>query len=151
MPEPAKRPFSNARHKALLATPKPARSYFIMTRTGLFRPAEQTSNQCKEPGWPEYSYNLRMVFDGALKLDRNDFIVDHAQIDTMVRGLGLKGSCEDMTTRVLEALDAFMHERGIPMVACRCIIRATDPNAPAWLERVHVANGAHVEALRLLQ
>lgn len=137
--------------KARVADAQPARAYFIMNRVGTFRPSQASQNQCKEPGWPEYSYNLRMVFDGATKLDQNDFIIDHAQVDAMVRGLGLKGSCEDMTTRVLNALDQFMAERGIPMVACRCIIRATDPNSPAWLERVHVSSAAHVEALRLLQ
>ena len=131
--------------------PKPARAYFIMNRVGTFRPAHTTANQCKEPGWPEYSYNLRMVFDGNMKLDKNDFIVDHAQVDAMVRELGLTGSCEDIGTRVLNALDAFMAERKIPMVACRCVIRATDPNAPAWLERVHVSDPKHVEAMRLLQ
>lgn len=129
----------------------PGRSYFIMNRTGLFRPAAHTPNQCKEPGWPEYSYNLRMVFDGSMKLDRNDFIVDHAQVDKLVHELGLKGSCEDMTTRVLTALDAFMSARGINLLACRCTIRATDPNAPAWLERIHIANSAPSEVSRLLQ
>lgn len=131
--------------------PPPARAYFIMNRNGLFRPAETTSNQCKEPGWPEYAYSLRMVFDGSMKLDKNDFIVDHAEVDRLVRELGLKGSCEDMTLRILTALDAFMAKRGIPMVACRCVVRPTDPNAPSWMERVHVASREHVEALRLLQ
>jgi len=134
-----------------LATPLPARAYFIMNRTGSYRPSQMTSNQCKEPGWPEYTYALKMIFPGDMKLDANDFIVDHAEVDSMVRALAPKGSCEDMSARILTALDQFMHSRGIPMVACKCVIRPSDPTAPAWMERIHVTSGAHVEALRLLQ
>lgn len=134
-----------------IVTPAPARSYFIMNRVGTFRPSAPTPNQCKEPGWPEYSYSLRMIFPGNMKLDANDFIIDHAEVDTLVRALAPKGSCEDMSARILTALDQFMHGKGIPMIACKCVIRPTDPNAPAWMERIHVSSGAHVEALRLLQ
>lgn len=129
----------------------PARSYFIMNRTGVFRPSRSTTNQCKEQGWPEYAYSLRMVFPGDMKLDPNDFIVDHADIDQLVQTLRPPGSCEDMARTILTALDAFMAERKIPILACKCVIRPTDPTAPAWLERIHIASGAHVEAMRLLQ
>jgi len=137
--------------KQLTFARKPARSYFIMNRTGVFRPSEMTSNQCKEPGWPEYTYALRMVFPGDMKLDHNDFIIDHAEVDAMVRKLAPKGSCEDMSARILDALHELMAKKNLPMVACKCVIRPSDPTAPAWMERVHVADNAHVEALRLLQ
>lgn len=130
---------------------KPARSYFLMTRRGSFKPAHSTPNQCKEPGYSEYNYELRMVFDGNVPLDRNNFIVDHGKIDAMVRDLGLIGSCEDMTARILTALDAFMDAAGIPMLACRCIVKAVDPNAPAFLERIHISEAAPREVTRVLQ
>lgn len=129
----------------------PARSYFLMTRRGTFKPGRMTHNQCKEPGYSEYTYELRMVFDGAVKLDADAFIVDHQKIDEMVRGLGLAGSCEEFTTRILTALDSFMDAAGIPMLACRCTVKAVDPNAPAFLERIHIANGAPAEVTRVLQ
>lgn len=140
-----------AQRSPKLPTPEPARSYFVMNRIGRFTPAQFSSNQCKAPGYPEYQYALRMVFPGDMKLDSHDFIVDHAEIHAMVTKMALSGSCEDMTTLILRALDRFMTEHKIPMVACKCTIRPTDPEAPAWLERIHVAPGAHVEALRLLQ
>lgn len=125
-------------------------SYFVMTRKGTFRPAQHTTNQCKEPGWPEYAYELRMVFRGDMQLDRDGFIVDHADIHEMVVNLGLAGSCEQFSTRILTALDSFMSNSGIPMLACRCIVRAIDPNAPAWLERLHIYREAPPEAVKLL-
>jgi hypothetical protein len=131
--------------------PSPARSFYIMNRTGLFRPSHTTPNQCKEPGWPEYAYALRMVFPGDMKLNHNDFIVDHAEVDKLVKGLTNVGSCEDITRAILTALDQFMASRKLPMLACRCTVRATDPNAPAWLERIHVHPTAPADALRLLQ
>lgn len=142
--------------KTVRVTPKlapraPARSYFLMTRRGRFKPSHATNNQCKEPGYSEYNYELRMVFDGNVKLDASHFIVDHAQIDTLVRELGLVGSCEDMTARILTALDGFMEAAGIPMLACRCTVKAVDPNAPAFLERIHIAEGAPQEVTRVLQ
>lgn len=131
-------------------TSEKPRSFFVMTRRGLFRPASHTQNQCKEPGWPEYSYELRMVFRGDMALDESGFIVDHAEIDSMIQELRLTGSCEEFTTRILHSLDKFMSSAGIPMVGCRCIVRATDPNSPAWLERLHIAPQAPQEAVRLL-
>jgi hypothetical protein len=134
-----------------LPAPEPARSYFVMNRVGRFTPAHHTSNQCKAPGYPEYTYMLRMVFPGDMKLDANGFIIDHAQVNDMVVKLAATGSCEDMARVILTALDQFMTAKRIPLVACKCIIRPTDPDAPAWMERIHVAPGSHVEALRLLQ
>lgn len=130
---------------------KPARSYFLMTRRGNFKPAKMTHNQCKEPGYSEYTYELRMVFDGAVTLDPNAFIVDHQKIHDMITALGLAGSCEEFTTRILTALDGFMDAAGIPMLACRCTVKAVDPNAPAFLERIHIAEGAPAEVTRVLQ
>lgn len=126
------------------------RSYFVMTRRGTFRPTHYTSNQCKEPGWPEYSYELRMVFRGEMDLDKDGFIVDHAEINHMIQKMQLTGSCEKFTIAILGSLDKFMSSANIPMVACRCIVRATDPNTPAWLERLHIAPAAPAEVVRLL-
>lgn len=134
-----------------VAARKPARSYFLMTRRGNFKPARTTHNQCKEPGYMEYTYELRMVFDGAVKLDTNAFIVDHQAIHDMVTELGLAGSCEEITARILTALDTFMALEGIPMLACRCTVKPVDPNAPAYLERIHIAEGAPAEVSRVLQ
>lgn len=138
-------------HKPSTKLHVPVRSYFVMNRTGRFKPSHNSANQCKAPGWPEYVYTLRMVFPGDMKLDANDFIIDHAEVNDMVVKLAAAGSCEDMSRAILTALDKFMANKGIPMVACKCTIRPTDPEAPAWLERIHISPSAHVEALRLLQ
>jgi len=125
-------------------------SYFVMNRTGTFRPEKFTSNQCKAPKHPDYFYHLKMVFDGKVKLDADRFILDHQDVDDLVQGLVLNGSCEDMQLKIMERLAKMMGLKKIKMVACKCIISPVLPNGAAWLEFTSVPEKKHLSCLSLI-
>src|SRR5579885_2190456 len=109
------------------------KNYFIMYRRGQFHPSVMTNNQCGVMGVPEYYYSLKLVFDGDLKLDKDDFIIDHQVLDDIIQGLKLSSSCEDMQRKICEALTPFLvEERGLPLLGIRVEIHAGDRDAPGW-------------------
>lgn len=126
------------------------KSYFVMNRTGKFYPAKMTPNQCKAPGHSQYNYHLRMVFAGDAKLDQNNFLLDHQEVDDLVQGMMLKGSCEEMNQKITARLAKLMGAKAIPMVACKCTIRPMIPDGPAWLEFVTLPEEAHLNCLHFL-
>jgi len=126
------------------------KSYFVMNRTGKFTPEKTTSNQCKAPGHGQYFYHLKMVFLGGMKLDENSFILDHQDVDDLVTGLILQGSCEEMNRKIMERLAKLMGLKSIPMVACKCTIRPGLGDGPAWLEYTQVRADKYLHCLQLL-
>lgn len=124
-------------------------SYFIMNRTGEFEPYGMTSNQCKAPEHKKYYYHLKLVFDGECELDKDAFIVDHQEIDDLVASLPLLGSCEQMQLQLSRQLLPMFQDRDIPLLACKCVIKPTKSDGPAWLEYVSLKAPAYAACLAL--
>jgi hypothetical protein len=125
-------------------------NYFIMNRTGEFTPSKHTENQCKVEGHTKYFYHLVLVFDGAVKLNYDAFIVDHQELDSMITDLDLKGSCEEMHQKIAAHLIPMLEDdKELPLLACKCTIRPTKKDGPAWLEYVSLKAPAYAACLAL--
>ena len=72
------------------------RGYFITKNT-------QESNKCANQNQTTYKYIINIAFDSP-KLDDNGFIIDHNVIDDYIQGLVLKGSCEQMSDKIISKL-----------------------------------------------
>lgn len=116
-------------------------SYYIMHRTGKFKPAAFSTNQCKAPKHSDYHYELVMVFKGDAKLDESKFLLDHQNVDDAIVGLKLGGSCEQMHQKISKRIAKLMQERNLPMVACKCIIHPTVPPGAAHMKFVSFEDG----------
>lgn len=83
-----------------------------MSRKGTFKTHKPTENQCSREGEPLYTYEIKLVFLGAIKLDEEGFIVRHERIDSLVQSTLLFGSCEEMHRILFDAInEAFKHNR----------------------------------------
>lgn len=125
-------------------------SFFIMNRTGEFEPKFSTDNQCKVAGHTKYHYHLKLVFDGKCKLNADQFIIDHQLIDDLVTQLGLAGSCEEMHLHIRrELIPMLTKDHGLPLLACKCVIRPTKKDGAAWLEYVSLKSPEYAPCLAL--
>lgn len=113
-----------------------------MHRRGTFQPSENTSNQCKAEGHPEYHYHLAMVFSSAQALDKNEFIIAHEKIDKLIQKITLKGSCEIMHKKICSRLRGALERKGIELLGSKCRISPTLPNGPAYLEYVYLKDSS---------
>jgi hypothetical protein len=126
-------------------------SYFVMNRTGEFEPSGMTANQCGREGVGKYFYALKMVFEGACKLNEDDFIIDHQAIDDLVNEIELAGSCEAMQLRIKNALVPFLCKQyGLPMLAYKCTLYAGKKTGPAWMEYVSLRSPEYAPCLALV-
>jgi hypothetical protein len=129
--------------------------YFIMNRVGQIKLKADSKNQCKAIGHRDFQYQLRMVFDGTMKLDSRQYILDHQDVDTMIQKIGFIGSCEQIHQVLMLKLVAFMAKKKIPMRAARCVLKpiintghvsrpiwSVDTSVKAWLEYVHIEYGS---------
>lgn len=122
--------------------------YYVMHRTGQFKPAKFSSNQCKGPGHDKYHYELVMVFNGDASLDKDYFLLDHQNVDDVIQKMRLGGSCEQMHLKISRAISKLMKDHNLPMVACKCILRPTIPDGAAWMKFVSFEPGyQHTVAL----
>lgn len=124
------------------------KNYFIMYRRGEFHPSVMSSNQCGVEGVPTYFYSLKLVFDGDLKLNKDDFIVDHQVLDDIIQGLTLTSSCEDMQRAICSAITPFLSEKlELPLLGIRVEIHAGDRDAPGWMEYISLKDAAYAAIL----
>lgn len=103
-----------------------SQSYFILNRRGRIVPAKMTNNQCTEPGQKEYFYQMGLVFSGETKLNDNQWIVKHEDIDAMMQNLGHVGSCESMQLRIVKHIVPWLVKQGLPVLAYKCTIKPVD-------------------------
>lgn len=126
-------------------------SFYVMNRTGKFEPDYYDDNQCKAKGHLEYHYHIKLVFEGACKLNDDGFIIDHQEIDDVIQNLGLQGSCEEMHLDIRKKLIPALTEHfGLPLLACKCVIHPTKTPGAAWLEYVSLKDKASLPLLALL-
>jgi len=96
---------------------------YRMTRNGEFFRSENTPNQCKVKGHMRYEYQLVLVFDPRLRLDKDGFIIDHAELDDCIKKLELSGSCEEMHKHVFSGVRKLMRKKSIPLRGYKAIIK----------------------------
>lgn len=126
------------------------KNYFIMYRRGEFHPSVMTNNQCGVKGVDKYFYSLKMLFDGDLQLDKDDFIVDHQMIDDIICSMKLSGSCEDMQRNIVAAIEPFLaDEKELPLLGVRCELHAGDKDSPGWMEYVSLKEPRYAAMLGL--
>lgn len=95
---------------------------YVMERKGTFAPSSSSTNQCKGEGHELYSYICKLLFHPDQKLDDNDFLIDHLDVDTIVTGVQYEGSCERMHIQMQKALRKEFSKRGINVVAIKTTI-----------------------------
>lgn len=123
--------------------------YYVMHRIGRFEVEKSAENQCKAPGWPAYEYQLKMVFDGNMTLDTDGFIVEHQDIDDLVQGLKMTGSCELLVRKIVDRVTKMCGYKALPLLAIRGLIRPIGMQVSAWFEYAH-ADDAHLHTLMML-
>lgn len=125
--------------------------FYIMYRNGIILPTLHTPNQCKGPGHPVYYYRIGLVFPNSIKLDENDFIVDHSNIDDLIKSMDLTGSCETMHQVICKGIQQFFEERNIKLVACKCILKASETSNVAYMEYIYLNSKVNAFVLSAMQ
>lgn len=115
--------------------------FYIMYRNGIIVPPHPTPNQCKVEGHPIYYYTIGMVFPKDVQLDDNQFIIDHAYVDSLIsQQLSLTGSCEEMHKTICEHVRELFKSKDIPLVACKCTLKPSQGENAAYMEYVYLRN-----------
>ncbi len=84
---------------------------FILTRKGQFTTTSKSNNQCKEPGYHDYYYEIR-VKCGA-KLDNQGFVIDTRLLEEIVlEAVRKMDSCERLCLLTAQALYLNLVEHG---------------------------------------
>lgn len=125
--------------------------FYIITRSGIFIPSEFTGNQCKEVGHKSYNYHIKMVFlREEVDLNKEGYVVDHAEIGDLIHYLHLSGSCEEMHLKIHEALKNFFELKGIEFHGYRCTIQPDAYLGHASIEYVFLQDNIDSTVLSLL-
>lgn len=96
--------------------------YYTMMRTGTIVPSQHTDNQCKQNPTHIYDYECKILFGSSQKLDEQDFLIEHEEINKVIQSLGLKGSCERMASDIIEAVKKEFSERSISIAGLKITI-----------------------------
>lgn len=112
---------SNGVEKSLIIKTNTMQLY-TMNREGYFFPVRHTSNQCRQEGTNIYLYKCRIVFDQKQRLDKNQFLIDHIDVNEIIIGVKLSGSCETMAKEIMEELKFKLTSRNISYVAIKISI-----------------------------
>lgn len=113
-------------------------SVFIMQRSGIFNPKKHTSNQCKESGHNHYEYICKIAFAPNTKLDVNDFLIDHIDVNKTIMDCALKGSCEKMHLTIMQALMDELTLRDIKVMGIKLTIIPKYPGGLAELSYISI-------------
>lgn len=110
---------------------------YVMERRGIFSPNKHTNNQCKDVGHNHYEYNCKIAFHPTTKLDENDFLIDHVDVNQVIQDCLLNGSCERMHKRIMVNLQNILSERGIVAIAIKVTIIPKYPEGLANLTYIY--------------
>jgi len=77
---------------------------FKMTVSGFLLAAKPTPNQCVIEGHSTYAFEAVLIFPGNTPLDVDGFLVDTAEVKSMITEAPLYGSCEQMHLQLRELL-----------------------------------------------
>lgn len=117
-----------------------AMKFYLMERKGIFHPIHDTSNQCKDIGHKHYEYLCKVAFNPSTKLDDNDFLIDHMDIDSTIQGCLIHGSCERMHKTIMNNLLRKLESQGINVKAIKITIIPRYPDAMANLTYIYSDN-----------
>lgn len=102
---------------------------FIIHRKGKLETSFDTDNQCKEVGWKHYYYHVTIA---TKKRDKQNFVIDHERLDTIIQEIVINGSCESIVHEVYKAVSREM--KGIQ--AFKCTVSPTQHKGPSYMEYV---------------
>ena len=77
-----------------------------MTRTGTLLPTYATANQCKNVGETHYIYEIVCLFEEVL--DSKGFLIDHNDINNVVKNNQNVGSCEECLITIADNLQKIL-------------------------------------------
>lgn len=98
-------------------------SYPIITRSGIINmKGRQAPNQCKQKGHEIYGYTLAILFAHDVKLDENQFIIDHQFLDDAVQKVAIN-SCETMSKEILSTIEKLLVEKKISFIGIKLEIQ----------------------------
>lgn len=102
---------------------------FTINRSGTFRTKLSVSNQCKAPGHKKYSYLIRATCGP--KLDKNDFIIDHVQLDRGVQAVTKKiASCERLCEHIADMVRVMLFKNGADLLRVYVKVQPFTINKP---------------------
>lgn len=96
---------------------------YIMTRKGTFRPSGLSDNQCARDGHSLYHYIVKVICPGDLRLDKDDFIIKHEDIDEIIQISVLEGSCENMINTIVRNIINLFKVKAIMLLGIKCTIK----------------------------
>jgi ribosomal protein L21E len=118
--------------------------FYLMERQGMFQPSESTANQCKDVGHKYYEYKCKIYFDPSTKLDDDDFLIDHAEIDKTIQECNPLGSCEGMHKKIMSAIVKRFETEKVETLAIKVTITPKYPVGMANLTYIKVKDKAYV-------
>jgi hypothetical protein len=109
-----------------------------MERKGMFKvnPSDFRPNQCKVSGHEYYEYLCKIVFSEDTKLDSNQFVIDHQQVDNVIVNCKKIGSCEQYHTVMMNELINYFKKKEIPILAVKITIIPRFPDGQAQLSKI---------------
>jgi hypothetical protein len=103
----------------------------ILVRSGMAKVATVADNQCRDKGWTDYDYTLKV--HASCKLDKDGFIIDHSILHAAImQAFTSMGSCEELCMSIEHhvRLALLLHS-----VECRKIfVRIKPVNGLAYVE-----------------
>jgi len=85
---------------------------FTLNRLGVVTSNHSSSNQCKDFGWKDYRYEVRITCTD--KLDNDDFVIEHSRIhDEVARVFQTMGSCERLCLNIERAILKLVQSHGV--------------------------------------
>lgn len=107
-----------------------------MNRKGTFTMNKSYPNQCKVKGHKDYTYHMKIIFNPRVKLDNQDFLIDHFDVDNCIQECKKTGSCENIHQQISDAILQMFKKRKISVVAIRCDILPDNEQSIAILSYI---------------
>lgn len=103
----------------------------ILNRSGKVKASESSPNQCRDVGWTDYEYKVKVY--ASTKLDKDGFVIDHSILyQAIQQAFTNMGSCEELCMSIEHhvRLALLLHS-----VECRKIfVRIKPVNGLAYVE-----------------
>lgn len=106
---------------------------YIINRSGALRTSAVTENQCKDRGHTEYMYEARVRVGG--RLDKNGFVIDHADIHKAVeRAFTKMGSCEQLAMASAKQIAKACRRHGCDLKSVYVKVQPVGRDVRAFME-----------------
>lgn len=107
---------------------------FKINRSGVVKTNHTSKNQCKDVGHKKYEYEAKVTVGS--KLDKDGFVIDHADIHKAVEKLFKKGisSCEMMAHQAAMAIVKACKKHGCKVKKVYVKIKPVGADVKAFME-----------------